>query len=30
MGFKLEVGVDNNSIQYKNPMEYKLGYELEI
>jgi len=28
MGFKLEVGVDNNPIQYNNPMDYKLGYEL--
>ena len=28
MGFKLEVGVDNNLIQYNNPMDYKLGYEL--
>jgi len=28
MGFKLEVGVDNNPIQYNNPMNYKLGYEL--
>ena len=28
MGFKLEVGVDNNPIQCNNPMDYKLGYEL--
>ncbi len=28
MGFKLEVWVDNNPIQYNNPMDYKLGYEL--
>ena len=28
MGFKLEVGVDNNPIQYNNPMDYELGYEL--
>ena len=28
MGFKLEVGVDNNPIQYNNPMDYKLGYKL--
>ena len=28
MGFKLEVGVDNNPIQYNKPMDYKLGYEL--
>ena len=28
MGFKLEVGVDNNPIQYNNPMDYKFGYEL--
>ena len=25
---KLEVGDDNNPIQYNNPMDYKLGYEL--
>ena len=30
MGFKLEVGVDNNPIQYNNPMDYKLGYELAL
>ena len=28
MGIKLEVGVDNNPIQYNNPMDYELGYEL--
>lgn len=28
MEFKLEVGVDNNPIQYNNTMDYKLGYEL--
>ena len=28
MGIKLEVGDDNNPIQYNNPMDYKLGYEL--
>ena len=30
MGFKLGVGVDNNPIQYNNPMDYKLGYELAL
>ena len=28
MGIKLEVGVDNNPIQYNNPMDYKFGHEL--
>ncbi len=28
MGIKLEVGVDNNPIQYNNPMDYELGHEL--
>jgi len=28
MGFKLEVGVDNNPIQYNNLMDYMFGYKL--